>query len=304
MMSPMSASLVIVTEDGLTLEIRLGSQPVTVGRAKDNLLRMDDRRVSRHHIVVRRCEDGSYEVKDLGSYNGTLLNGRRISQETLKPQDILRLAGLHIQLVEKEVSDDGPDLSLMSMTNQALVESRAQIKRMIEEQALLRREVGIAQEQEDRAKELRNEALDEVERLHDVIANLGRDKEHLAQKVDELGKELRERLATKIDPRSEELEAKFTEAQKQLEKQRARLVELEGKDATRLAGEAALRKEIDRLTDILKKRDQREVELQAAVKPALIRIAELTRELEATRIQLAHSQADLDDLKQALLGRR
>ena len=71
-----------------------------------------------------------------------------------------------------------------------LVEARSQIKQMIDEQAMLRREVGLAQESEARAKRLRDEAQDEVERLHDVIAKLGQDKESLAAKVEELGKEL------------------------------------------------------------------------------------------------------------------
>ncbi len=304
MMSAMSASLVIATEEGLTVELRIGSQPVSVGRAKDNTLRTDDRRLSRHHLVFRRREDSSYEVSDLGSYNGTILNGRRIRQETIKAHDIVRCAGLQIQLVEKPSSDDAPDLSLMTVTNQALTESRAQIKQLIDEAAMLRREVGLAQEAEERAKRLRDEAQDEVERLHDVIANLGRDKETLSAKVDELGKELRDRLATKTDPRSDELNAKLIEAQKQLEKQKARIAELEEKDSAKISAEGGLRKEIERLTEILKKRDQRELELQAAVKPALIRIAELTRELETTRIELAHSQADLEDIKKALLGKR
>lgn len=304
MMSAMPASLMIATEEGLTVELHLSSQPVSVGRAKDNTLRIDDRRMSRHHLVFRRREDASYEVADLGSYNGTLLNGRRIRQESLKAQDIIRCAGLQIQLIEKESAGDAVEPSLMTVTNQALVEARSQIKQMIDEQAMLRREVGLAQESEARAKRLRDEAQDEVERLHDVIAKLGQDKESLAAKVEELGKELRERLATKTDPRTDELTAKLSEAQKQVEKHKARIAELEEKDAARVASEGPLRKEIDRLADILKKRDQRELELQAAVKPALIRIAELTRELENTRIELAHSQADLEDIKKALLGKR
>lgn len=304
MMSVMPASLMIATEEGLTVELRLSSQPVSVGRAKDNTLRIDDRRMSRHHLVVRRREDASYEVADLGSYNGTLLNGRRIRQEPLKTQDIVRCAGLQIQLVEKESADDAADPSLMTVTNQALTEARSQIKQMIEEHAMLRREVGLSQESEARAKRLRDEAQDEVERLHDVIATLGQDKEALAAKVEELGKELRDRLATKTDPRTDELNAKLTEATKQLEKHKARIAELEEKEAARIASEGPLRKEIERLTEILKKRDQRELELQAAVKPALIRIAELTRELETTRLELAHSQADLEDIKKALLGKR
>lgn len=297
MMGAMPASLVIATEEGLTLELRLGSQPVSVGRAKDNTLRSDDRRLSRHHVVFRRREDNGYEVTDVGSTYGTLLNGRRIKQEPLKPQDWVRCGGLQIQLVEREEAAESADLSMMSATTDALKQSRAQVKQMIEEQALLRREVGIAQEAEDRAKRLRDEAQDEIERLHDVIAELGQAKESLTTKVDELGKELRDRLSTKTDLRSEDLARQLAEATKQNDKHKARIAELEASEAGRISSEGPLRKEIERLTDMLKKRDQRELELQAAVKPAIMRIAELTRELEATRLELAHAHADLDDLK-------
>jgi len=296
----MSASLVIASEEGLTLELRLGSQPITVGRAKDNTLRSEDRRLSRHHVVFRRREDSSVEVEDVGSSYGTLLNGRRIKQESLKPQDQVRCGGLHIQLIDR--GDDGPQAepSLMTSTVDSLRQSREQIAKLIEEQALLRREVGIAQEAEDRAKRLRDESLDEVERLHDIITELARAKESLTARVEELGHELRDRLSSKTDPRTEELIRQLGEAQKLAEKQKARIVELEEKDATRVSTEGPLRKDVERLTELLKKRDQRELELQAAVKPAILRIAELTRELEATRLELAHAQADLDDLKRGV----
>jgi pSer/pThr/pTyr-binding forkhead associated (FHA) protein len=296
----MSASLVIASEEGLTLELRLGSQPITVGRAKDNILRSDDRRLSRHHVVFRRLEDSSFEVEDVGSSYGTLLNGRPIKQEPLKPQDQVRCGGLQIQIVERR--DEGPQAepSLMTSTVDALRQSREQITKLISEQALLRREVGIAQEAEDRAKRLRDEAHDEVERLHDTIAELTCAKEALTVRVEELGRELRDRLSSKIDPRTEELTRQLGEAQKLVEKQKTRIAELEEKDATRVSTEGPLRKEVERLTELLKRRDQRELELQAAVKPAILRIAELTRELEATRLELAHAQADLDDLKRGV----
>jgi pSer/pThr/pTyr-binding forkhead associated (FHA) protein len=291
---------VIASEEGLTLELRLGSQPITVGRAKDNTLRSEDRRLSRHHVVFRRREDSSVEVEDVGSSYGTLLNGRRIKQESLKLQDQVRCGGLQIQLIERVDDGSQAEPSLMTSTVDSLKQSREQIAKLIEEQALLRREVGIAQEAEDRAKRLRDESHDEVERLHDIITELARAKESLSARVEELGRELRDRLSSKTDPRAEELTRQLGEAQKLLDKQKARIVELEEKDATRVSAEGPLRKEVERLTEVLKKRDQRELELQAAVKPAILRIAELTRELEATRLDLAHAQADLDDLKRGV----
>ena len=59
----------------------------------------------------------------------------------------------------------------------------------------------------------------------------------------------------------------------------------------------------DRLAEQVKKREQREVELSAALKPALLRIAELSRELEQTRIQLAKAEIELGDLRRGGPGR-
>ena len=100
----------------------------------------------------------------------------------------------------------------------------------------------------------------------------------------------------------EALRKQLFDEKKLTEKQKLRIAELEERDSTRVAGEQQLKKEIDRLTEQLKKRDQRESELTQAVKPALMRIAELTRELEHTRLQLATTEADLTDLKRG--GRR
>ena len=54
-------------------------RPVTeIGRWDDNDVVIDDRWVSRYHAQVRR-EGDEYVVQDLGSKNGTLVNGRRIA---------------------------------------------------------------------------------------------------------------------------------------------------------------------------------------------------------------------------------
>jgi DNA-binding response OmpR family regulator len=54
-------------------------EPVTeIGRWEDNDVVIDDRWVSRYHAQVRR-EGQQYIVQDLGSKNGTFVNGRRIA---------------------------------------------------------------------------------------------------------------------------------------------------------------------------------------------------------------------------------
>jgi pSer/pThr/pTyr-binding forkhead associated (FHA) protein len=300
----MSARLTISTEEGLILDSYLSSQPVRIGRAKDNSLRSEDRRTSRRHAIVRRLPDGNYEAEDLGSSFGTLLNGRSITKETLKHQDILRCGGLTLQFLsdnqpELDVEGSSSDPSIMSATLDNLFEARTQIRRLIDEQALLRIEVGTAQEAEDRAKRLRDEAQDEVERLHQIISGLRSELSALQNRFDELGTELRERRSVKNDEpvESDALKPQLVEAQRQAERHKARAVELEERDAARMVNELAQKKEVERLAEQIKQREQREIQLTQALKPSLVRISELSQELETMRIKLAQAEADLADAK-------
>lgn len=51
----------------------------TVGRSDDNNLVLPDRWISRNHAMLQGMEDGSFYLIDLGSRNGTFINGRRVS---------------------------------------------------------------------------------------------------------------------------------------------------------------------------------------------------------------------------------
>jgi pSer/pThr/pTyr-binding forkhead associated (FHA) protein len=64
----------------------------TVGRNQDNNIVVNDGKVSRTHLQLVQDDMGNVSVVDLGSANGTFVNGNRISSETrLKPGDVLRI---------------------------------------------------------------------------------------------------------------------------------------------------------------------------------------------------------------------
>ncbi len=61
-----------------------------IGRDRDgNDLVLDDLLVSRHHAELRWAEGGGATVLDLGSYNGTFVNGRRVHRATVGQGDIV-----------------------------------------------------------------------------------------------------------------------------------------------------------------------------------------------------------------------
>src|SRR5262249_8724632 len=63
---------------------------ITIGRSPDNQLSFGDsqRRVSSHHAELVRCDD-QYLLRDLGSTNGTMINGRRIVVSELNHDDMV-----------------------------------------------------------------------------------------------------------------------------------------------------------------------------------------------------------------------
>lgn len=65
---------------------------ITVGRNPDNDIVVNDAKVSRTHLQIVQGDDGVCSVVDLGSANGTYVNGRRITGEVrLHPNDAIRI---------------------------------------------------------------------------------------------------------------------------------------------------------------------------------------------------------------------
>ena len=75
--------------DGKRLVI--GAAGATMGRSRQCEVMVDDPNVSRQHAEIRP-RGGSWVVTDLGSTNGSRLNGRTLEQPTvLKPGDEIEL---------------------------------------------------------------------------------------------------------------------------------------------------------------------------------------------------------------------
>jgi DNA-binding response OmpR family regulator len=60
-------------------EIALTEKTLTMGRLNDNTIVILDRLASRRHAMLER-QHGQYAIRDVGSRNGTFVNGERISE--------------------------------------------------------------------------------------------------------------------------------------------------------------------------------------------------------------------------------
>jgi len=95
---------------GLTFKVYKGDELVTtetfdreiikIGRLSSAHLRLDDEKVSRIHAVVEISASGEVNIIDMGSAEGTFVNGEKTNKATLKPGDELRLGDTRIVFQE------------------------------------------------------------------------------------------------------------------------------------------------------------------------------------------------------------
>ena len=74
-----------------------GPGPWTIGRAEACRLVIAHGTVSRRHAAIKRVE-GGFEVRDLGSLNGTWVNGWRVDRATVRPGDTLQIGVVRVLL--------------------------------------------------------------------------------------------------------------------------------------------------------------------------------------------------------------
>ncbi len=95
----------ILTPDGQTRKVPLHKDALTLGRSSAaDLCYADDAGLSRHHLAIE-LKNGEWAVRDLGSKNGTLLNGIRITEPAaLKLGD--RITAGHLILLYDHTNDN------------------------------------------------------------------------------------------------------------------------------------------------------------------------------------------------------
>lgn len=82
-------------------DLRLRSPLCRLGRAPDNDICFDNDSVSGHHAEIYHLPDGTFQICDLHSTNGTWVNGQRIAQgQIISNGDVVEMGEvrLHFRL--------------------------------------------------------------------------------------------------------------------------------------------------------------------------------------------------------------
>ena len=114
----------LVQESRGVREFELVDREVGIGRELDNALRLPDPSISRHHALIRKVQDG-YEIQDLQSSNGVLLNGVKVPSGPLHDGDRITLGQMQITFLDPRPA---PALGTVRMTPEDMARFRAQLE--------------------------------------------------------------------------------------------------------------------------------------------------------------------------------
>ncbi len=101
----MKAELILLDGSGLRVPLAEGNE-LTIGTAAQSSLRLTAADVSRSHALLT-CQHGKVSLLDLGSTNGTFVNGRRIKEAELEPGDVVRFSSVIAQVMPLGSSSSG-----------------------------------------------------------------------------------------------------------------------------------------------------------------------------------------------------
>ena len=97
----------ILSMDGLTLkEVTLTKERTTVGRKPHNDVQIDNLAVSGEHAVIVTILNDSF-LEDLGSTNGTLVNGQPVKKHFLQHNDVVDLGKYRLKYVNEATGVSG-----------------------------------------------------------------------------------------------------------------------------------------------------------------------------------------------------
>ena len=89
----------ILSMDGLVLkEISLAKERITIGRKPHNDIQIDNLAVSGEHAVIVTVQNDAF-LEDLGSTNGTIVNGNPVKKHFLQTNDVIELGKYRLKYV-------------------------------------------------------------------------------------------------------------------------------------------------------------------------------------------------------------
>ncbi|MBP0027433.1 adenylate/guanylate cyclase domain-containing protein [Roseofilum sp. Guam] len=142
--------LVLKTPSSIRHLSLAGNQCWTIGRTQDNTVVLSDPWISRNHAMIQHTDTGTVYLIDLGSRNGTFVNGRRVNVPvTLQDGDHLMFGQTEAHFHDPLAVPD-PTLDLEDVEENSHVTAALHVRRLISVMVVdIRNFTGLTQQMDD-----------------------------------------------------------------------------------------------------------------------------------------------------------
>jgi len=106
MQSTSGPVLVVRSASAEVMRLPIGAQRIVVGRSPQVGAHLEHSLVSRQHAEFWRDDSGRFHLRDLKSRNGTLLNGKPVSEAGINPGDQISIGPFMLQIVDVSPEQD------------------------------------------------------------------------------------------------------------------------------------------------------------------------------------------------------
>jgi len=173
----------IISSDGRISNFLVDKDEVSIGRSEDNDLVLSDGSVSRHHAKIIKTNKG-YVISDLGSFNGTRVNGKSIQSSPLRQDDEIRVGIVKLNFVKDKSSASPLDSVILTTDGRKGTEQKEIHESIVEEapsedskELLISTDMDktpidssfILDSKKDKKKEEVSEELTSLERMNKVL---------------------------------------------------------------------------------------------------------------------------------------
>ncbi|GAB4317415.1 MAG: hypothetical protein Kow0059_10450 [Candidatus Sumerlaeia bacterium] len=97
--------IIVKLGDNIVHRYYFDKDVISVGRARDNDIVIENLAVSRNHARIRR-ENNHFILTDLNSANGTFVNGVRVTKTEVMNDDVITIGKHYLHFINKEMSDE------------------------------------------------------------------------------------------------------------------------------------------------------------------------------------------------------
>lgn len=85
--------------DAGSTQVPVAATSLRIGRHPDNDICLPNKSVHRQHAVLHKTSNGAFVIRDLGTKNGVIVNGKRSSQHRLADNDLIELGEVRLRFV-------------------------------------------------------------------------------------------------------------------------------------------------------------------------------------------------------------